>query len=230
VKPVAKPPARPGPDLSHERAALAGLPPGATVCGVDEAGRGPWAGPVAAAAAVIDADRLDPQLAALLDDSKKLTAARRQAAFAALQAAREAGAVALGVGWGTVAEIDGLGLGRAADLAMTRAIEALPAPPTVALVDGKRVPPLPCPGRALVGGDGLSLSIAAASIVAKVLRDAEMLRLDAECPGYGWARNQGYGVAAHAAAIKMLGVTAHHRRSFRPIHNILCGQDLKDQG
>lgn len=220
---------RPRPDLTHEAAALAGLPPGATVCGVDEAGRGPWAGPVAAAAAVIDAARLDPAMAALLDDSKRLTPARREAAFAALREAQAAGAVALGVGWGTVAEIDGLGLGRATDLAMARAVAALPAAPTVALVDGRRVPPLPCPGRALVGGDGLSLSIAAASIVAKVLRDAEMARLDAECPGYGWARNQGYGVAAHAAAIKMQGVSPHHRRSFRPIHNILCGRDFKDQ-
>ncbi len=199
------------PDLTAE-VAYAGKD--ATICGVDEAGRGPWAGPVVAAAVVLDRDRIPPGL----DDSKKLTPRRRAALFDAIRAA-----ASVGVGIASVEEIDALNILRANDLAMLRAIGALQPAPDAALIDGNRVPPgLPCRARALVGGDGRSLSIAAASIIAKVTRDRIMGELAGAHPGYGWERNQGYGTAEHRAALIRLGVTPHHRRSFRPIHNILC--------
>ncbi|MCH8169207.1 MAG: ribonuclease HII [Proteobacteria bacterium] len=185
-----------------------------TICGVDEAGRGPWAGPVVAAAVVLDRGCIPPGL----DDSKKLTPRRRAALFDAIRAA-----ASVGVGIASVEEIDALNILRANDLAMLRAIGALQPAPEAALIDGNRVPPgLPCRARALVGGDGRSLSIAAASIVAKVTRDRIMGELAGAHPGYGWERNMGYGTAEHRAALIRLGVTPHHRRSFRPIHNILC--------
>ncbi len=187
---------------------------GATICGVDEAGRGPWAGPVVAAAVVLDGGRIPPGL----DDSKKLTPRRRAALFDAVRAS-----AAVGIGIAGVDEIDALNILRANDLAMLRAIGALRPAPEAALIDGNRVPPgLPCRGQALVGGDGRSLSIAAASIIAKVTRDRIMAELASAHPGYGWERNKGYGTAEHRAALIRLGVTPHHRRSFRPIHNILC--------
>ena len=199
------------PDLTAE-VAFGGN--GATICGVDEAGRGPWAGPVVAAAVVLDWGRIPPGL----DDSKKLTRRRRNALFDAIRAA-----AAVGVGIASVEEIDALNILRANDLAMLRAIGALQPPPEAALIDGNRVPPgLPCRARALVGGDGRSLSIAAASIIAKVTRDRIMGELAGAHPGYGWERNMGYGTAEHRAGLIRLGVTPHHRRSFRPIHNILC--------
>jgi ribonuclease HII len=210
----------PLPDDSLERLAAAGLPPGAPVCGVDEAGRGPWAGPVTAAAVILNPARVPPGL----NDSKKLTARTRARLLAELQEVAE-----IGVGWASVAEIDALRIVAACDLAMRRAVEALPRRPAFALVDGLRAPDLGPPCRAVVRGDARSLSIAAASIVAKTLRDAEMVRLAAECPGYGWETNMGYGAAAHAAGLQRLGVTRHHRRSFRPVHNILCGHDIKQQ-
>jgi len=198
------------PDLSAEVAFIA---QGATICGVDEAGRGPWAGPVVAAAVVLDRGNIPPGL----NDSKKLTAARRAALFDAIRAA-----ASVGVGVGTVEEIDALNIMRANDLAMLRAIGALNPAPGAALIDGNRVPPgWPCRAQALVGGDGRSLSIAAASIIAKVTRDRIMAELAKAHPGYSWERNRGYGTAEHRAALDRLGVTPHHRRSFRPIHNIL---------
>jgi ribonuclease HII len=152
-----------------------------------------------------------------LDDSKKLTPRRRAYLYDAI---REAAAV--GIGIAAVEEIDALNILRANDLAMCRAVAALDPAPSVALIDGNRVPPgLPCRGQALVGGDGRSLSIAAASIIAKVSRDRIMAELAKAHPGYGWERNQGYGTAEHRDALIRLGVTLHHRRSFRPIHNIL---------
>ena len=190
-----------------------------TICGVDEAGRGPWAGPVVAAAVVLDRGCIPPGL----DDSKKLTPRRRAALFDALRAA-----ASVGVGIASVGEIDALNILRANDLAMLRAIAALDPAPGAALIDGNRVPPgLPCRARALVGGDGRSLSIAAASIVAKVTRDRIMAGLADAHPGYGWERNMGYGTPQHRAALERLGVTPHHRRSFRPIHNILCRKHEK---
>jgi ribonuclease HII len=198
------------PDLSAE---IAFEEHGATICGVDEAGRGPWAGPVVAAAVVLDRDNIPTGL----NDSKKLTAARRAELFDAIRAS-----ASVGVGIGSVEEIDAMNILRANDLAMLRAIGALNPAPDAALIDGNRVPPgWPCRAQALIGGDGRSLSIAAASIIAKVTRDRIMARLASSHSGYGWERNQGYGTAEHRAALARLGVTSHHRRSFRPIHNIL---------
>jgi ribonuclease HII len=189
------------------------------VAGVDEVGRGPLAGPVFAAAVVLSRP-VPHALAALLDDSKKLDAARRDAAFAALIAAHRGGAIEIGVGAASVGEIESLNILRAALLAMSRAVARLPAPPDVALVDGNQPPPLPCAVRCVVGGDGLSLSIAAASIVAKVLRDRAMARLAVRWPGYGWERNAGYPTAAHREALIRLGPTRHHRIGFAPLRQL----------
>jgi ribonuclease HII len=200
------------PDFVHEAA----LP--APVCGLDEAGRGPWAGPVTAAAVILDPAAIPEGL----DDSKRLSPARRGALALALRASAR-----IGVGHATVAEIDAMNILQASFLAMRRALAALgstqaPAP-AFALVDGPALPPgLPCPARAVVGGDGRVLSIAAASIVAKVERDRIMVALAQQFPGYGWETNMGYGARAHAEGLARLGVTPHHRRSFRPIHKILC--------
>ncbi|QIE56271.1 ribonuclease HII [Pikeienuella piscinae] len=196
------------PDFSFERATAA-----VPVAGVDEAGRGPWAGPVVAAAVILDPSSTP----AGLNDSKKLTARRRAALFAAL-----APVAGIGVGIASVEEIDRLNILNATYLAMRRAVDALPEAPAFALIDGNRLPPdLPCPAEAVVKGDARSLSIAAASIVAKVTRDRIMAALAETHPEYGWESNAGYGVAAHRAALIAHGVTPHHRRSFRPIHNML---------
>jgi ribonuclease HII len=186
---------------------------GGRVAGVDEAGRGPLAGPVVAAAVVLPR-RVPRALARLLDDSKKLTPDQRAAAYAGLCAARTAGRVEIGVGAASVAEIERINILQAALLAMGRALARLPAVPDFALVDGNQPPALPCPVRCVVGGDALSLSIAAASIVAKVLRDRAMTRLAVRHPGYDWHTNMGYGTAAHRAALLALGPTPHHRPSF----------------
>ncbi len=194
------------PDFSHERVL------GGVVAGVDEVGRGPLAGPVMAAAAVLPPD-LPAQIAAMVDDSKRLSAARREAALAALIGAGADIAVAAA----SVAEIEEMNILRASLLAMRRAVARLRVWPDRVLVDGKIGPDLPIPCQCLVGGDSLSLSIAAASIAAKVVRDRAMERLARRYPGYGWERNAGYGTASHRAAIVSLGVTAHHRRGFGPL-------------
>lgn len=183
------------------------------IAGVDEAGRGPWAGPVVAAAVILDPRWLPPGL----DDSKKLSAARRVALYIRLRDCAR-----IGVGRAGVEEIDRLNILNASLLAMARAVAALAAAPDLALIDGNRAPEISCPAETLIGGDGRSLSIAAASIIAKVTRDAIMHDLDTEFPGYGWKTNQGYGTRAHQAALAQLGVTPHHRRSFKPIHQMLC--------
>ncbi|TKA96336.1 ribonuclease HII [Cereibacter changlensis] len=201
----------PCPDFSHETAALEG---GFTcVVGVDEVGRGPLAGPVTAAAV-----RLIPGcIPEGLNDSKKLTAARRQELCLQLHACAE-----VSVAHASVEEIDSLNILRASHLAMARAIAGLPTKPDFALIDGHIIPVgLQHKCRALVRGDSLSLSIAAASIVAKVARDAIMVDLEQHHPGYGWRRNAGYPTKDHLAALLNLGVTPHHRRSFKPVHNIL---------
>jgi len=186
----------------------------APVAGVDEAGRGPWAGPILAAAVVLDR----ATVLVGLDDSKKLSPGRRQELFEALTTSAK-----IGIGRASVEEIDRLNVLRANDLAMARAVAALPSAPASVLVDGNRIPPgLEQPARAVTKGDALSLSIAAASIVAKVTRDAVMAELAVAHPGYGWERNQGYGTAAHRAALARLGVTRHHRRSFRPIREMMA--------
>lgn len=192
------------PDFLLERAA------GGRVAGVDEAGRGPLAGPVLAAAVVFPRG-VPRSLAALIDDSKALSRAARLEAFAALRAFRRA---EIGVGAASVAEIAALNILRATLLAMQRAVARLPVPPDTVLVDGPITPPFPCPAQPVVDGDRLSLSIAAASIVAKVLRDRAMTRLAARFPGYGWEENAGYGTERHQAAIARLGPTPHHRMSF----------------
>jgi ribonuclease HII len=199
------------PDFQHETAAR--VRGAIRIAGVDEAGRGPLAGPVVAAAAVLDAGNIPPGL----DDSKKLTAARREALFAALLACAQ-----IGIGQASVEEIDSLNILRASHLAMLRAVAALPEPPDHLLIDGNLVPrDPPCVATAIVRGDALCLSIAAASVIAKVTRDRLMVDLAQQYPGYGWDRNAGYPTAGHRAALLRLGVTPAHRRSFRPVHNIL---------
>jgi len=189
------------------------------VAGVDEAGRGPLAGPVMAAAVVFLAPP-PAALAALLDDSKKLKTGQRDAAFAALVAAARAGVLDFGIGAASAAEIGTHNILRATHIAMARAVARLGALPDLALVDGNQPPRLPCPVRCVVGGDALSLSIAAASILAKVVRDRAMARLDPRWPGYGFARHAGYPTAAHLAALEQLGPCPHHRRGFRPVDQL----------
>ena len=198
------------PDLSLEDEA------GGRVAGVDEAGRGPWAGPVVAAAVVFGAGGPPARLCAAITDSKLLGAERRAALQPAILACADAA-----VGIASVAEIDAMNILQATLLAMRRAVVRLAQPPDLALVDGNRAPRLPCAVRTVVGGDRASLSIAAASIVAKVARDRLMARLALDHPGYGWERNAGYGTAEHRAGLARLGVTAHHRRSFRPVRALL---------
>ncbi len=195
---------------------------GGRVAGVDEVGRGPLAGPVLAAAVVFPTG-VPRKLAGLLDDSKKLTAEQRLAAFMALHAS---GRAEIGVGAASVGEIHRLNILRAAMLAMERAIAHLPAPPDLALVDGNRPPDLPCPVRCVVGGDARCLSIAAASIVAKVLRDRAMTRLAVRFPGYGWDTNVGYATEFHREALQRLGPTRHHRPDFGSVAQLTL--DLTD--
>lgn len=191
----------------------------APVAGLDEAGRGPWAGPVTAAAVVLDRRRLPATLCESLDDSKKLSAARRDTLFEVLSTSP---AVHHALGWASVAEIDRLNILAASLLAMRRALAALPVAAAYALVDGNRLPDLPCPGEAIVKGDGRSLSIAGASVIAKVSRDREMARLARAHPGYGWESNQGYGTEVHREALARLGPCGEHRRSFRPVAAVLA--------
>ena len=194
------------PDYSLESKA------GGRVAGIDEAGRGPWAGPVVAAAVILDAARIP----AGLDDSKKLKAARREALLDEIRATAK-----VGVGIAGVAEIDRLNILQATFLAMRRALDDLGEVPDLALVDGNRPPKLPCPVQCVVKGDATSLSIAAASIVAKVTRDRIMAGLAADFPDYGWESNAGYGTPDHQEALRRLGVTPHHRRSFAPVRDLL---------
>ena len=204
---------RPTPDLTHEMAI------GTRVAGVDEAGRGPLAGPVAAAAVVLDLAHIPDGL----NDSKVLSAARRAALFDVIHATAH-----VGLGWASVAEIDALNIRAASLLAMQRAVLGLGFVPDAALIDGNACPEgLPCPGVTLIKGDAKSLSVAAASIIAKVARDRLMAGLARAHPGYGWEVNQGYPTAAHLAALQDMGVTPHHRRSFRPVHNILQSGGLQ---
>ncbi|MGR3756563.1 MAG: ribonuclease HII [Tranquillimonas sp.] len=199
------------PDLSLERTALAA---GALrVAGIDEVGRGPLAGPVTAAAVILDPRRLPDGI----DDSKKLGAADRNRLNLEIRAV-----AIVSVAHASVEEIDRLNILRASHLAMCRALAGLSQRPCHALVDGNMVPAdLGCPAEAVVKGDARCLSIAAASVVAKVARDAIMVDLAQQHPGYGWERNAGYGTRAHLDALQDLGPSPHHRRSFRPVHNML---------
>jgi ribonuclease HII len=182
------------------------------VCGIDEAGRGPLAGPVVAAAVILDRRRLPRALRYGLDDSKKLAPEVREELAAILRRCAQ-----IGIGAASVIEIDRQNILRATLAAMSRAVAALSAKPEIALVDGNVPPHLPCPVRTIIGGDGLSLSIAAASVIAKVTRDRLMRRLALRYSGYGWETNVGYGTPEHHAALLALGPTPHHRRSFAPL-------------
>lgn len=199
------------PDLSRELAFLSG-----PICGVDEAGRGPWAGPVSAGAVILDPARIPMGL----NDSKALTERARMA----LEPEIKSKALAWGVGFASVEEIDRLNILQATGLAMRRAVEALTITPVHALVDGNYRFVLPCPVTPVVGGDGKSLSIAAASILAKVARDRLMVEMDARYPGYGFASHKGYHAAAHVEALARLGPSLIHRRSWAPIRALL-GED-----
>jgi len=201
-----------GPDFTREEALRAnGF---LRIAGVDEVGRGPLAGPVVAAAVILDPTRIPEGL----DDSKRLSAKTRQSLATVL---RELADVAIGEA--SVEEIDTLNIQEATWLAMRRALTALPHRPDHALIDGNRLPRiLPCTATAVTRGDGLSLSIAAASVVAKVWRDGIMVTLAQQHPGYGWETNMGYGSESHIAALHRLGATSWHRRSFAPVRKILC--------
>jgi ribonuclease HII len=188
------------------------------VCGVDEAGRGPLAGPVVAAAVILDRKRIPKGL----NDSKQLTEEEREALYPRILEM----AVAVGVGEASVGEIDMVNIRQATHLAMARAVRALAIKAEFALVDGNDPPALPCRCDTLVDGDARSLSIAAASIVAKVTRDRMMVALHHEHPGYNWRNNKGYGTAEHYQGLRAHGVTVHHRRSFAPIHNLLTGHNI----
>lgn len=183
------------------------------ICGVDEAGRGPLAGPVVAAAVILDA----AQPIAGLADSKKLTAARREKLAAEIRAK----ALAWSVAEATVEEIDALNILQATLLAMQRAVDGLTLIPLEVLIDGNRCPRLAIPARAIIGGDATVAEISAASILAKTVRDAGMRVLHERFPQYGFARHMGYGTAAHLAALRVHGPTPVHRRSFAPVRVLL---------
>ena len=199
------------PDFSYEAEAIA--QGHARVAGVDEVGRGPLAGPVTAAAVILTPD----DIPAGLNDSKKLTAARRQALAQEITTKAQ-----VAIAHASVEEIDRINILRASHLAMERAVALLDPAPDFLLIDGNLIPAgLTIPARAVIKGDALSLSISAASIMAKIRRDSIMWDLAQQFPGYGWETNAGYPSKSHKEALRNLGVTPHHRRSFKPVHNIL---------
>lgn len=187
---------------------------GTLVCGIDEAGRGPLAGPVIAAAVILDRRRLPHGI----DDSKKLSAEKRDILFDRLLERAATGHVRIGIGGASVAEIGRLNIFHATMLAMCRAATALRMTPDHALIDGNHCPKqLGIPATPVVDGDALSLSIAAASIIAKVTRDRLMVKLHRRYPDYGWDRNKGYGTPEHQAGLQRAGISKHHRLGFAPI-------------
>ncbi len=202
---------RDNPDFWHEHDLIdRGYGP---VAGVDEVGRGPLAGPVVAAAVILRAGNIPEGL----NDSKQLCAAKRANLAARLRQVAD-----IGIGTASVEEIDQINILHASHLAMCRAVAALPVRARYALIDGKLIPPgLGIPATAIIKGDAKSQSIAAASIVAKVYRDRLMVDLAQQHPGFGWGKNAGYPTLSHLKALQDLGVTPHHRRSFKPVHNIL---------
>ena len=206
------------PDFSLEESL--GLSTSAVIVGVDEVGRGPLAGPVTAAAVFFDRQKITSDLLTKIDDSKKIAQKKR----AKISKQIESIAI-IGIGWASSGEIDQLNILEATMLAMQRAIFSLQKQiildPDYILIDGNKVPRLDFPSKAIVRGDEKSLSIAAASIVAKSKRDAFMTSLSKLYPGYGWEKNAGYGTREHLAAIEREGITVHHRRSFKPIANYL---------
>lgn len=183
------------------------------IAGVDEAGRGPWAGPVVAAAVILDLKNIPEGL----NDSKKLSKAKREKLFQEIKSQAH-----VGVGIACVDEIDEINILQATKSAMVRALEALPIAPDIALIDGNQtVVNAPCRNECVIKGDSKSLSIAAASIIAKVTRDQMMEALHLEHPEYAWDRNAGYGTKAHQEALYIHGITKHHRKSFRPIRELI---------
>jgi ribonuclease HII len=194
------------------------------VCGIDEAGRGPLAGPVVAAAVILDRHRFPKMLRDELDDSKVLTADQRNACYRALLRCVDRGTARISIGAAGAREIDSVNILRAAMAAMARAAGALGICPDIALVDGNTAPVLGCMVQTVVKGDALSFSIAAASVVAKVTRDRIMRALARRYRGYGWETNVGYATREHGAAIRALGPTPHHRRSFAPVRLALAGE------
>lgn len=211
------PPKRARPDRTLERGFTG------RVAGLDEVGRGPLAGPVVAACVVLPR-RMPPGLTDMLDDSKQLTPQAREAAYARLLVS----GAQIGIGAANVAEILQINILHASMLAMRRAFARLTPQPDVALVDGNFPPGLPCHTHCVVGGDGISLSIAAASIVAKVVRDRAMARLHHRHPAYGWSSNAGYGTRIHVEALIRLGPTRHHRTAFGTVRRLLEGATLED--
>lgn len=193
------------------------------VAGVDEAGRGPWAGPVVAGAVLIVDRNLDEILLSGLDDSKKLSAKKREMLYAKLREEENAGRLYIGIGEASAEEIDRFNILQATFLAMRRAVENLKVKPEFALVDGNRTPTdFPCGVKTIVKGDARSYSVAAASIAAKVYRDRLMCELAQKYPYYGFEKNAGYGTALHIAGLKEKGICPEHRKSYRPIKEI-CG-------
>ena len=189
------------------------------VAGVDEVGRGPWAGPVVAGAVILERSNVPRGIA----DSKQLSRAVREALDGEIRATSH-----VGIGVASVAEIDALNILTAALLAMSRAVAALSLKPAHVLVDGRHAPKLSVPCTAVVGGDQRSMAIAAGSIVAKVYRDRLMRDLAAAHPGFGWERNAGYGTREHRDALSRFGVTPHHRRSFKPVAGRIDGEPRYD--
>lgn len=185
-----------------------------TVCGIDEAGRGPWAGPVAAAAVILDPKNLPKGI----DDSKRLTHAQREGLFDLIQDQALASSIVMI----QAEEIDSTNILKATLKAMARAVEELSPVPGLALVDGNRPPKLTCPVYCVIGGDHLSLSIGAASILAKVARDRVMAEADQLYPGYGFAQHKGYGTKAHQEALARLGPCPIHRLSYKPVAKVLA--------
>lgn len=191
------------------------------IAGVDEAGRGPWAGPVTVAAAMLTEASAARLHDAGVNDSKTLSRKARERCFELICEEQVQGQLWLAVETAEVAEIDQYNILHATMRAMRRAVAALPVPPDHVLIDGNRTPDLDCSCEAVIGGDGKFLSIAAASIAAKVTRDRLMAELAIVHPGYGWERNAGYGTAEHRRGLETFGVTEHHRRSFAPIRKLL---------
>lgn len=197
------------------------------ICGVDEAGRGPWAGPVVAGAAVFLTREVKPELLAQLNDSKKLSAKKREYLYDLLRQEEQSGHILCAIGEASAAEIDKYNILQATFMAMSRAVSQLALKPQTALIDGNRLPKdFPCQTQCFIGGDGRSYSIAAASILAKVYRDKLMAELAQKYPFYAFEKNAGYGTKAHIEGLRLHGVTPQHRRSYRPIKEFLQAENL----
>ena len=192
------------------------------IAGIDEAGRGPWAGPVVAGAVIFYTRDINPRLLNSLNDSKKLSAKKREELYALIKQEAGYGHLSYGIGEASAAEIDRLNILQATFLAMRRALENLPQLPDIAIIDGNRSPKdFPCPSTTVIKGDAKSYSVAAASIMAKVYRDRFMSSLAQNYPGYGFEKNAGYGTKAHVEGLKKLGITPEHRKTYRPIAELL---------